>query len=70
MDIGNVLNRTFPQSTVRHTCPIKNGEGDGLFFIVREDKALYKPTRWGSEALGKLPEDTPRSIKEIGRAHV
>jgi len=63
MGIGNVLNRTFPQSTVRHTCPIKNGAGDGLFFTVRKDKTLYKPTRWRSEALGELPEGITRSIK-------
>ena len=54
MGIGNVLNRTFPQSTVRHTCPIKNGAGDGLFFTVREHKTLYKLAGFRSAASGKL----------------
>ena len=43
--------------------PIKNGEGDGLFFTVRKDKTLYKPTRWRSEALGEIPEGITRPIK-------
>mgnify|MGYP001290387865 CR=1 FL=1 len=63
MYTGDVLSCTSHSGTVRHTCPIKNGEGDGLFFTVRKDKTLYKPTRWRSEALGELPEGITRSIK-------
>ena len=63
MYTGDVLSCTSHSGTVRHTCPIKNGEGDGLFFTVRKDKTLYKPTRWRSEALGEIPEGITRSIK-------
>ena len=63
IDTGDVLSCTSHSGTVRHTCPIKNGEGDGLFFTVRKDKTLYKPTRWRSEALGEIPEGITRSIK-------
>ena len=63
MYTGDVLSCTSHSGTVRHTCPIKNGEGDGLFFTVRKDKTLYKPTRWRSEALGELPEGITCSIK-------
>ena len=66
MDIGDVPESTSHSGTVRHTCPIKNGAGDGLFFTVRKDKTLYKSTRWRSEALGELPEGITRSIKESG----
>ena len=63
MYTGDVLSCTSHSGTVRHTCPIKNGEGDGLFFTVRKDKTLYKPTRWRSEALGEIPEGITRPIK-------
>ena len=64
MGIGNVLNRTFPQSTVRHTCPIKNGAGDGLFFTVREHKTLYKLAGFRSAASGKLLASIAGSFEE------
>ena len=63
MYTGDVLSCTSHSGTVRHTCPIKNGEGDGLFFTVRKDKTLYEPTRWRSEALGEIPEGITRPIK-------
>ena len=64
MGIGNVLNRTFPQSTVRHTCPIKNGAGDGLFFTVREHKTLYKLAGFRSAASGNCLQALPVHLKK------
>ena len=64
MGIGNVLDRTFPQSTVRHSCPVENGAGDGLFFAFRENKTLYKPTRRRSAASGELPANIAGSSQE------
>ena len=63
MDTGDVHSCTPHSGTVRHTCSAENGAGDGLFFTIRKDKTLYKPTRWRSEALGELPESITRSIK-------
>ena len=63
MDIGDVLPCTSHSGTVRHTCPIKNGAGDGLFFTVRKDLTLYKPARWRSGTLGELPESIACSIE-------
>ena len=64
MDIGDVLPCTSHFGTVRHTCPIKNGAGDGLFFTVREHKTLYKLAGFRSAASGKLLASIAGSFEE------
>ena len=69
MDIGDVHEQHIPiLSTVRHTCPIKNGAGDGLFFTVRKDKTLYKLYKMEKRSFWKnYLQGITRSIEESGQ---
>ena len=48
MYTGDVLSCTSHSGTVRHTCPIKNGEGDGLFLL--SEKTRFYTNLQGGEA--------------------
>ncbi len=64
MGIGDVLCGTSSSCTVRNPCPSENRAGYGLFFTLRENKTLYKHSRWRSSTSGKLSASITGSSKE------
>lgn len=64
MYTGDVLSCTSHSGTVRHTCPIKNGEGDGLF-LLSEKTRLYTNLQGGEAKLWeKYLKALPVQLKE------
>lgn len=64
MGIGDVLCGTSSSCTVRNPCPSENRAGYGLFFTLRENKTLYKHSRWRSSTSGKLSASITVHLKK------
>lgn len=70
MGIGNVLDRTFPQSTVRHSCPVENGAGDGLFFAFRENKNFIQTYKAEKRSFWRIACKHCRFISRKGKRKI